>query len=455
MPELRPYQQEDVAFLSRLSAAACFNEQRTGKTPIALRACLARGCTKILIVCPASVVFQWVEAYRHWTGDTCLAAVGPAAKRRAVYQRWDRGGLVVAYSVVRADNGRADGDLALLLKSGFDGMVLDEAHRIKSRKTTATKVFKLGRGAAYRLALTGTPAPNRAHDVWAILHFLYPKTFASYWNFVERYCVVTEERGQGGRTYKDVQGYTAFGEQQMTSALSQIATQRKRQDVMPWMPAKDIVTVSLPADNIQARHLDRLAEFWETEHVVTQGTLDRLIRYRQICLDPALLGLKGQSPKTQFILDYLADYPERPLLVFSKFTGYLKLLSQHLTTARICHGLIIGDTSLPERAAIVDRFQSGGLDVLLLNIDAGKEGLTLDRAEVEIFTDRFPPVGDLAQAEDRFVATTEARADKLHLIYYLQIKDSYDEEINQMIADRVSETDIINDFAHYKERRST
>ena len=36
MPKLRPYQEIDVEFLSQLPCAACFNQQRTGKTPTAL-----------------------------------------------------------------------------------------------------------------------------------------------------------------------------------------------------------------------------------------------------------------------------------------------------------------------------------------------------------------------------------------------------------------------------------
>ena len=37
---LRPYQIEDVKFLSARKNCACFNEQRTGKTPTALRSLL-------------------------------------------------------------------------------------------------------------------------------------------------------------------------------------------------------------------------------------------------------------------------------------------------------------------------------------------------------------------------------------------------------------------------------
>ena len=225
---------------------------------------------------------------------------------------------------------------------------------------------------------------------------------------------------------------------------------------MQWLPDKETIHVFLDATPAQRKYLDELTKFWETETVVTQGVLDRLIRYRQICLDPKILGLKGTSPKTDWIIQYLEDYPERPILIFSKFTSYLKELHNLLNSKGWDNDIIIGETPTHVRRAHCHKFQSGNSTVMLLNIDAGKEGLTLDRAEAIIFTDRFPPVGDLLQAEDRFVATTEARAEKEHLVYYLELKHTYDELVSQMITDRLSETDVINNFQHYiKERRHT
>ena len=91
--------------------------------------------------------------------------------------------------------------------------------------------------------------------------------------------------------------------------------------------------------------------------------------------------------------------------------------------------------------------------MLLINLDAGKESLTLDRAETAIFTDKYPPAGDIQQAEDRFVATTEAKANKPHLIIELMIKGTYDEDLYKLVQKNIRETDIINDYKKYLERR--
>ena len=223
---------------------------------------------------------------------------------------------------------------------------------------------------------------------------------------------------------------------------------------MQWLPEKDRQQIKLePTDN-QQKYLEELTKYFEIAqaNVVTKTLLDRLIRVRQVCLDPAILGLpKGDSPKTDWIKQYLQDYSDISTIIFSKSTRYLLRLQTDLNKPEEI-GLIIGATPIEKRNQIKKDFQNGKLKVLLINIDAGKEGLTLDKAETIIFTDKFPPVGDIAQAEDRFIATTEDKANKQHLIIELMMKGTYDEQLYQLIQKRFSETDVINDFKKYIER---
>ena len=73
----------------------------------------------------------------------------------------------------------------------------------------------------------------------------------------------------------------------------------------------------------------------------------------------------------------------------------------------------------------------------------------MDRAEAIIFTDKYPPVGDIEQAEDRFIATTKEKSNKAHTIYNLILKDTYDQQIYEMIKQKKSMIDIINDYKKY------
>lgn len=110
---------------------------------------------------------------------------------------------------------------------------------------------------------------------------------------------------------------------------------------------------------------------------------------------------------------------------------------------------IIGATPIKEREKIRQAFQNKERNILLLNIDAGKEALTLDTAEAIIFTDKYPPVSDIQQAEDRFIATTEDKASKAHTIIELILKNTFDEHLYDLVDKRKSETDVINNYKKY------
>lgn len=448
--KLRDYQQQDVQFALTLPAVALFNEQRTGKTPTALAILEQKNCIKNLIVCPASAVYQWVDEYETWMEQPCLACIGTPAKRQQIINSWTHG-LVISYDMLKqvTKKEKIYGELPNILAAQPEAVVLDEAHRIRNPKTATCKAaFSLSK-IPYRMALTGTPAPNKAHEVWAILHFLYPKTFSSFWKFIGEYFVSSRQSNPMGNVYIDIGPPTQYGELVLKQILRRIATNRKRKEVMTWLPDKDYIKVRLPLTAEQKRYLNELEEMYETEDIITIGVLDRLIRYRQICLDPGLLDLKGSSPKTEWLIQYSKDYPERPTLVFSKFTSYIHRLSAKFPEA----GVIVGATPSARRRELCKDFQSGKIKLLFLNTDAGKEALTLDTAEAVIFMDKYPPVGDIAQAEDRFVSTTPDKADKPHLIYDLIMKGSYEVEVHRMIAERFSETDVINNYRKHLERR--
>lgn len=444
--QLKPYQQEDVAFLSSKDVAGCFNQQRTGKTPTILSVLNTKQTKKNLIVCPASLLYQWKEEYEKWVLKPCVVLTGTYLQKCKLLDTWTSG-CVISYDSLKTTK-KSDGLIKQILHNKPEAVVLDEAHRIKNHKSANFKAAKqLAKNIPIRYALTGTPAPNKAEDIFGILAFIDPKKYTSYWSFIEEYFDI--KRVPYGHMHLEIGDYKPGMQQQLQHTLSLIATNKKRKEVMQWLPKKDYMLIKLPLTPQQNKYLSELSLYFETEHVVTQGTLDRLIRYRQICLDPKLLNLKGESPKTQWIIQYIKDYPEKPIIIFSKFTSYIKQLQMTLGLNKIELGLIIGETPIEKRKITVDAFQKGNINVLLLNIDAGKEGLTLDRAETTIFTDKYPPIGDIEQAEDRFVSTSEDKADKPHTVIELCMKETYDEQLYDLLEKRKSETDVINDFKKY------
>ena len=460
---LREYQIEDVKFLAARSRMACFNEQRTGKTPTALSVMKEKDVSKLLIVAPASTLYSWKEECKRWFSDTLPAVVvdGSAAKRKEIIESWNTGTLIISYECLREvthtkeENGYMEiystGDLSYIKKhKDIEAVILDEAHRIKNHKSKqAEAMFSLDY-IPIRLALTGTPAPGKQHEVFSILHWLYPELFSGYWRFIDYYFQQYEEYNANGK-YKVIGTFNPNKDKELQEFISVIATRRARASVMDWLPEKDRQIIKLPQTNEQTKYIDELNKYFEIEgtDVDAINVLAKIMKIRQILLSPALVGLKGKSPKIDWIKQYLKDYPEKQVIIFSNFTEWLKLLGKEIE----CDNFIIGETSKAKREELKNKFQQGEIKVLLINIKAGKEGITLDNADVCIFTDKYPPVGDIQQAEDRFVATTKDKLNTGHTIIDLVMEDSYEINILKLLKNNAGEVDIINNYIEYLKER--
>lgn len=447
--KLRNYQIEDANFLTSIPCSACFNEQRTGKTPTALETIKLRHLEneRILIITTATAQQQWQEEYYKWLGKPCLICSGTPKQKQEIIERWTHG-LVISIDSFKTTKSN-EGLIKPILKKKPKQIILDEAHKIKNPKSANAQALFKTTSIPYRLALTGTPAAGKPYDIYSILKFLFPDDFRGYWKFLEEYFIIEDSfiyRGGKKQSFKTYEKFKPGKDRELQEFLDTFSTQRKRKEVMEWLPEKYYVKQKLKPTKEQARYIKELEETFHTEDIITSNVLDRLVRFRQICLDPKLLGLNSKSPKTEWIKQYIKDNPDEQIIIFSKFTSYLYLLAQELPTT---WALIVGDTPIKQRGTFIKDFQDKKFQVILINIDAGKEALTLDSAETTIFTDKYPPIGDILQAEDRFIASTPEKAHKAHKIIELMIEGTFDERIYELLEKRKETTDIINDYKKY------
>lgn len=452
--QLRDYQIQDAQFLAQLPSSACFNEQRTGKTPTALEVTKLRNLQdkKVLIITTASSLYQWAKEYEIWLNRPCVVCEGTLKKKKQLVSEWTNG-LVISIESFK-DTAKSEGLADIILQHKPEEVILDEAHKIKNPKSANAKALFKTSKVPYKLALTGTPAPGKTYDIYSILKFLFPCEFRGFWKFIEEYYEIKDETiytKNGSRTFKTYETFKPGKEKELQKLLNTFSTQRKRKEVMPWLPEKFYEQVKLEATPKQKEYLNELKKTFKVKDIETTGTLDRLIRERQICLDPTLIGLKGKSPKTEYIKQYIKDNPEEQIIIFSKFTSYLINLSKELKTS---WAMIVGSTKTANRNTFIEDFQNNKFKVFLLNIDAAKEAITLDNADTTIFTDKYPPIGSIEQAEDRFIASTKEKANKSHKIIELMIRDTFDEQLYSLLEQRKSETDIINNYKHYLERKT-
>ena len=448
--KLRPYQAEDVKAILKHDSLGIFNEQRTGKTPTSLVAMSTKTQGRILIIATASMVYKWQDEAKTWTDRQAYVYEGTPKQRELALESFrdnDSSILVISYGLVKSTKSYT-GLMNTLKRINISGLIVDEVHRAVGRKTANFRAIRGLVKIPYRYYLTGTPAPNHPSQVWSILTIINPKDFSSYWSFTEEFFILEDVRLPYHVQVSKIQKPTDFlpnMEDKYVEILNEHAIMRKRKDVMPWLPKEEEPTkIKLPLTLAQQRYIKEMTEYYETEHIIVQGVLDQLLRLRQICLAPELLDLKGKSPKLQWLADYISDYPEKSIIVFSKFTQFIHLLKKKIPQFEV----LMGDVTTAKRNALIKDFQSDTIKLLAIQIDTGKEGITLDSADTLIFTDMFPPASDILQAKDRIVATSEER-NKPKEVIELMMADSYDEELYKLTHAKVESTDIANNYIQY------
>jgi SNF2 family DNA or RNA helicase len=135
--------------------------------------------------------------------------------------------------------------------------------------------------------------------------------------------------------------------------------------------------------------------------------LEALLRLRQAACHPGLLdetAKKEEGAKLEELLERLQEITAEghKALVFSQFTSFLAILQQHLKKAKIPFLYLDGDTSIKERQARVEKFQSDDKTPLfLISLKAGGSGLNLTSADYVFLLDPWWNPAVENQAIDR------------------------------------------------------
>lgn len=441
-PELRPYQNQDAYYLIQRGSCLVLNEPRTGKTPTMIKVLSALGKRRNIVICPSSLVFNWAKEFQRWAEGVfdVYVASGSKKKREQVYadytvRSWEK---IPSVLIVSKDTWKLDHECWNGFE--FDVAVVDEAHFLRNYKTAQSKaIFKLK--AKVKYALTGTPAVKHAVDVYGLLRFINPEAFPSYWQFAERYFVFRKD--MWGKRIGEPKEHR---KEELKTIMELNSVQRKREDVMKWLPRKNHQTLYVKMEGKQMKLYEQMLETFVASdgdnEVNTMNKLAQLIRLRQLCLDPRLLGFDVVGAKTKALLEF-AENQKEPFIVMTTFSSYFDIIKPELEKLGKRVGVIGGTLTQKKKFEVADDFQRGRYDVLLCNIIAAGTGFTLDRADTVVFVDKSYNPADNEQAQDRIVPTSEDRYHPIHIIS-LVCDGSIDERVNEIIENKEDITKIIN-----------
>lgn len=349
-----------------------------------------------LIVCPASLVYNWKsEIGKFAPGMHAVTVTGTAPERKEII---DSAGkldiLITSYDLLRRDE-------EFYEEYSFAHEIIDEAQYIKNHNTRAAKAVKNIR-AGFKAALTGTPIENRLSELWSIFDYLMPGFLYTYSRFrdeIEIPAVTEQDDEKRGHLRKMIRPFVL---------------RRLKKDVLKDLPAKLEEAVFARMEEEQEKlytaHVQRIKLMLDgqTEEEFASGKIQmlaELTRLRQLCCDPSMVyqNYQGESAKLLMCMDLIKNAIDggHRILLFSQFTSMLAILQERMQKEGIPFLTLTGATPKERRAELVDSFQRGEASVFCISLKAGGTGLNLTAAEIVIHYDPWWNVAVQNQATDR------------------------------------------------------
>lgn len=444
--KLYPHQIVAAMFMNVTHNTLISHEMGLGKTLSSILYVEMNGFEKVVVITPNSLKFNYyyevlkfTDSLAHivnWRHNNCSI-------EHAKY-------IIVNYDFFnskRDDKKKIDKFLPKWEKLGIDKIdcvICDESQKIKNTNTNTFKNFKrtfrksIFRGdKESKIFLSGTPAPNRAYELYTVLNQISPLDFPTKKFFYKYYCglVYNAEEGWG---YKQGEMEARFEE--LYHKIAPFTHRKRKIEALSDLPDKTYQRIILEMDDREFQTYDDIENSVANEFVEhpTHNPLTIMLRLRQYT---AHLKVKPLIELVENILE-----TGQKVVIVDYFKDSLHELKKALGDVAVLH---TGDQTVEERAEIVKQFQDpdSNIKVFLGSIQTCNYGLTLTAASI-LFIITLPySVGEYDQLSDRLHRIGQKNAVN---IYPLIFPDTVDDYVFSSIESKRKEIVKVMDNEDYK-----
>ncbi len=369
-PFLFDYQNAITRLALLKKAFAVFADCGLGKTLILLewlrqvREIIGRN-RAALTVCPSMVISQTLAEAAKWYGDDL-----PVQRIRAAdLPRFCAEGRGLGITNFEALSGDSITNADALAALGIDESSMLKSHYGK----WGGELIRLGRGCEFKLALTGTPAPNDRIEY--ANHAVFVGAHPTVNSFLARYFInrgETENRWEIKPHaikpfYRDLSAWSIF--------LSDPS-------VYGWKPLPPIPPIHVTIHDVPLTEAQK--------RIVHETTGELIVTNLGGIADRAKLAsvAKGywrgetiETNKVGFMQDLVASWPDESTLTWCLYNREQEMVSQALRAATIA-----GDTPEDERMRIIDGFKAGRIRNVTTKPRILGYGLNLQIATRQLFS---------------------------------------------------------------------
>ena len=351
---------------------------KTIEAGLVLKEYMVRGLVKkALILVPASLVLQWVRELNQKFG------ISAVAQKKA--HTWH-------YEVVVAsmDTAKREPHRELLLGTDYDMLIIDEAHKLKNKKTTNYQ-FVTQLRKKYCLLLTATPVQNELEELYNLITLLKPGQLGGQSDFAANFVIdkrqpknegdlqdalsgvmIRNRRGDGGihftkRIVRNIPLQLSPEEKALYDAVTNFVKQRYDESGGDLTSMLSLVTLQREVCS------SRDAVFITLVNMFKKTAEDSPVRAKIWELVEYIKQIQANT-KAEAALQLIRDMNEK-VIVFTEYRATQEYLLQYFRS----HGL----TAVPYRGGMnrgkkdwmMDLFR--GKTQVLIATEAGGEGINL------------------------------------------------------------------------------
>lgn len=409
---LLPFQVYGVEWLGSQDRAMLADDMGLGKTFQALagisKLILDGEITRILIICPRSLVFTWYAEIKKWTPYLSATAVIPTGN--AAESVWkSRPGkaqiIITSYEQLRTNSSFMSEQAQLV--------VCDEAHKLRNRSSNLSQSFR-NLSPQKVWFLTGTPVERDSEDFATLFSLLLPKIF-------------TPSDHKLGIDILKSRAKPYLLRRRKSEVLTELPLMLERQEFLELSPE-------------QLRSYRAMLSDSETSTLVKFGKL------RHICdLDP-VTGTSTKLDRIQELLEEISNLGEKAV-VFSYWRKPLTALSEILEKKSPgSTQLLTSEMDLVQRDLAIRNFKNRNV-TLLASAKIASEGLTLIEANHAIFINRWWNPSSNEQARDRIRRLGQQRTTYM---YSFTTVDTIEEKVDEILERKeVTNEDLVNAMSMY------
>ncbi|XP_030628398.1 DNA excision repair protein ERCC-6 [Chanos chanos] len=145
------------------------------------------GLGPTVIVCPATVMHQWVKEFHTWWPPFRVAVLHDTGSFTSKKEKLipeiaaSHGVLITSYSYVRIMQD-------YIQRYDWHYVILDEGHKIRNPNAGVTAACKQFR-TPHRFILSGSPMQNNLKELWSLFDFVFPGKLGTLPTFMEQFSV--------------------------------------------------------------------------------------------------------------------------------------------------------------------------------------------------------------------------------------------------------------------------